>query len=250
MESIFYGIITVIIALVGAVIPFFMKITHHKLCALISFSAGVLLAIAVVIIVPEAHVEGSFLTTIIALGVGYLIFYLVSKYVFHVCPACAASHFDLNATKKFSEIARAMIVAFSLHSFFDGIALASGGMHSEHLHFDVMSILIALSIHKLPEGLALSSLMISTDTDKKVILRNVLLIESITIIGAVFGELVINKFIPFIYINWMMIVIAGSFIYLSLHAVLGELLQKHTKLVLTFYGLGLALIYIVHSIIE
>lgn len=250
LESILYSLITVVIALVGATIPFLFKINHHKLCALISFSAGVLMAIAVFIVVPEAIENVNIFISLILLAIGYLIFFLVSRYVFHVCPACAASHFDLNTTKKFSEIARAMIIAFSLHSFFDGIALSSGGVHSKHVHFDVMSILFALAIHKLPEGLALASLMLSTDNNKKVIFRNVFLIESITILGAIFGEIFINKFVPMIYINWVMIVIAGSFIYLSLHAILGELLQKHTKLVLAFYSAGLLLIYLVHSLIH
>ena len=90
--------------------------SHRSLCRLISLAAGALLGVTVFVIIPECR-EG--LTTVqvaAALISGYGVFFLVSRYVFHVCPACAASHFDEAATRHFSEIAVAMIVALGLHS--------------------------------------------------------------------------------------------------------------------------------------
>ena len=94
-------------------------------------------------------------------GASYWIraFLFISKHVHHVCPACAASHFDADATRHFSEIATALIVALAIHSTTDGLAL---GIQGEAPATDATkwSLFSALCIHKVPEGLALGSLLI------------------------------------------------------------------------------------------
>jgi hypothetical protein len=62
---------------------------------------------------------------LLAAASGYA-FAIISKYIFHVCPACAASHFDEAATHRFGEIALAMMIALAIHCTVDGLALAAG----------------------------------------------------------------------------------------------------------------------------
>jgi hypothetical protein len=46
--------------------------------------------------------------------------------MFIVCaPACAASHFEADATRHFSEIATALIVALAIHSTADDLAFGN-----------------------------------------------------------------------------------------------------------------------------
>jgi len=93
----------------------------------------------------------------LAAATGYALFFLISKYVHHVCPACAASHFDEDTTRHFSEIATALIVALAIHSTTDGLALGIG----REIHAATAakwSLFLALCIHKFPEGFALGSL--------------------------------------------------------------------------------------------
>src|SRR5207245_9127735 len=83
----------------------------------------------------------------------------IIKYVHHVCPACAASHFDEDATRHFSQIATALIVALAIHSTTDGVALGIG-REIRAATAAKWSLFLALCVHKFPEGFALGSLLI------------------------------------------------------------------------------------------
>src|SRR5258706_9836082 len=109
--------------------------SHERLCALISLAAGTLLGVTLFSILPEGFAAMSWWELGLALASGYVMFSLISKYVYHVCPACAASHFDEATTHRFSEIASALIVALGVHSTLDGVALAAGHEASQaHLN--------------------------------------------------------------------------------------------------------------------
>src|SRR5258706_15989415 len=79
--------------------------SHRRLCALISLGAGTLLGVTLFAILPESAAVLHWWGLLLALASGYAAFFLITKYVYHVCPACAASHFDEAATHRFSEIA-------------------------------------------------------------------------------------------------------------------------------------------------
>src|SRR4029078_1254875 len=136
-----------------------LRLEHKPLCALISFAAGTLLGVTIFAILPESFGACPWWAALLALITGYALFFFISKHVHHVCPACAASHFDADATRHFSEIATALIVALAIHSTTDGLAL---GIQSETPVSGATkwSLFFALCIHKVPEGLALGSLLI------------------------------------------------------------------------------------------
>ena len=82
------------VALTGALLSALLARTHKQLCALISLGAGTLLGVTVFAIGPECWHDAAAWQVAVGLASGYALFALISKYVFHVCPACAASHFD------------------------------------------------------------------------------------------------------------------------------------------------------------
>ena len=102
------------LALVGGATGALLRLAHKPLCALISFAAGTLLGVTLFAIVPESLGNSSWWAMLLAAATGYALFFFISKYVHHVCPACAASHFDEDATRHFSQIATALIVALAL----------------------------------------------------------------------------------------------------------------------------------------
>src|SRR4030095_1026004 len=105
-----------VFALSGGFVSTSLHLAHKPLCALISFAAGTLLGVTLFAILPESLGACPWWAVILALGTGYALFFFSSKHVHHVCPACAASHFDADATRHFAEIATALIVALSIHS--------------------------------------------------------------------------------------------------------------------------------------
>ncbi len=240
--------VAVLSALIGAGVIFLFKMNHHRLCSLISISAGALFAAATLIIIPEAFKGFDIGLIEIAISVisGYVVFSLISKYYFHVCPACSASHFDEQTTKKFSEIVLLMITALSLHSLFDGLAL-SIGISDDHFGGD--SIFFAIAVHKLPEGLALASLMTGANYAKSKIILYVFLVQLITVLGAILGSYLISVDISISWISYIMLHIAGGFIYLAYHALAGEMIRNHKKLVIISFSSGFLFILFLHFVI-
>src|SRR5205823_8967748 len=160
------------------------------------------------------------------------------------CHACAASHFDADATRHFSEIATALIVALAIHSTTDGLALAIQG-ETPAAGATKWSLFSARCIHKVPEGLALGSLLVGAGLQRAAALGWVAAVEATTLLGGLIGFIFLGK-ISSLWLDLIMAYIGGGFLYLAVHAVLGEMLRHGKKLVLTSFSVGVALITILN----
>jgi len=231
-------------AIGGGTISASLRLTHKPLCALISFAAGTLCGVTVFAILPESLAIDSWWAVALAGASGYALFFFVSKYVHHVCPACAASHFDAEATKHFREIASTLIIALAIHSTTDGLALGIG-QEAQVTAADRWSLFSALCVHKIPEGLALGSLLIGAGFQAKHALIWVAAVEATTPIGAVISFFFLAQSSPF-WLGLIMAHVGGGFLYLAVHAVLGEMLKHGKRLVLNSFALGVALIALIN----
>jgi zinc transporter ZupT len=233
-----------VFALAGGWISTSLHLGHKPLCALISFAAGTLLGVTLFAILPESLAGVTWWAVALAAATGYGLFFVISKYVHHICPACAASHFDADATRHFSEIATALVVALAIHSTTDGLALgiqreASAGEAT------TWSLFSALCIHKVPEGLALGSLLIGAGLHRSAALGWVAAVEATTLLGGVIGIFFLANISTF-WLGLIMAHVGGGFFYLAGHAVLGEMLKHGKKLVLISFSLGVALIAVIN----
>lgn len=233
-----------IFAVAGGLISASLRLEHKQLCALISFAAGTLLGVTIFAILPESFGACPWWTVLLALVTGYALFFFISKHVHHVCPACAASHFDADATRHFSEIATALIVALAIHSMTDGLALGIQG-EAPATAAAKWSLFSALCIHKVPEGLALGSLLIGAGFSRASALGWVAAVEATTLVGGVIGYFFLAE-ISTLWLGLIMAYVGGGFVYLAVHAVLGEMLKHGKKLVLTSFALGVALIAVLN----
>ena len=233
-----------IFAVAGGSISASLSLEHKALCALISFAAGTLLGVTLFAILPEGFSTCPWWAVLLALITGYALFYLVSKRVHHVCPACAASHFDADATRHFSEIATGLIVALAIHSMTDGLALGIQG-EAPATNAAKWSLFSALCIHKVPEGLALGSLLIGAGLHRTSVVGWVAAVESTTLLGGVIGYFFLTN-VSILWLGLIMAHVGGGFIYLATHAVVGEMLKHGKKLVLTSFALGVALIAVLN----
>jgi zinc transporter ZupT len=233
-----------VFALVGGSISTSLRLEHKPLCALISLAAGTLLGVTLFAIAPESLETTNWWAATLAAATGYVLFFFISKYVHHVCPACAASHFDADATRHFSEIATALMVALAIHSTTDGLAL---GIQGETPAMDATkwSLFSALCIHKVPEGLALGSLLIGAGFQRGRALAWVAAIEATTLLGGVIGFFFLAQVSTF-WLGLIMAHVGGGFLYLAVHAVLGEMLRHGKTLVLTSFLVGVALIAVLN----
>src|ERR1044071_7341917 len=229
-----------VFALAGGWISTSLRLEHRALCALISTAAGTLFGVTLFAILPESLRYSGLWPVVLAAATGYALFFFVSKHVHHVCPACAASHFDADATRHFSEIATAMIVALAIHSTTDGLAL---GIQRQAPTMDATkwSLFSALCIHKVPEGLALGSLLIGAGLHRSAAFGWIAAVEATTLLGGVIGYFFLTSISTFL-LGFIMAEDGGGFVYLAAHAVLGEMLKHGKKIVLTSFSVGVALI--------
>jgi zinc transporter ZupT len=235
-------------AVVGGTVSALLRLAHKPLCALISFAAGTLLGVTLFAILPESLENSSWWALALAAATGYALFFLISKYVHHVCPACAASHFDEDATRHFSQIATALIVALAIHSTTDGMALGIG----REIHAATAakwSLFLALCIHKFPEGFALGSLLIGAGFPRLTTAGWVAAVEATTLLGGVIGFFFLANASTF-WLGLIMAHVGGGFFYLAAHAVLGEMMKHGKKLVLTSFSAGVALIGILNLVLR
>jgi zinc transporter ZupT len=233
-----------VFALAGGWISTSLHLGHKPLCALISFAAGTLLGVTLFAILPESLAGVTWWAVALAAATGYGLFFVISKYVHHICPACAASHFDADATRHFSEIATALVVALAIHSTTDGLAL---GIQQEASAGEATtwSLFSALCIHKVPEGLALGSLLIGAGLHRSAALGWVAAVEATTLLGGVIGIFFLANISTF-WLGLIMAHVGGGFFYLAAHAVLGEMLKHGKKLVLISFSVGVALIAVIN----
>jgi hypothetical protein len=267
-DSFGFVILAFALAVGGGALGATLGTSHKRLCALISLGAGTLLGVTVFAILPETMHELNWWELLLALGSGYAVFAVISKYIFHVCPACAASHFDEATTHRFSEIASAMMLALAIHCTVDGLAMAAGNASQDQpvpavatgatattptsapvakpitantaaseSRITYFSIILAVCVHKVPEGLALGALLLGAGLTRKAILVRVIAVESTTLLGGAIGMI----FLPSVSQFWLAAALAnagGGFIFLATHAVIGEILKHHKALVLTSFAAG------------
>jgi zinc transporter ZupT len=233
-----------IFALAGGSVSASLRLEHKPLCALISFAAGTLLGVTIFAILPESFGACPWWAVLLALITGYALFFFISKHVHHVCPACAASHFDADATRHFSEIATALIVALAIHSMTDGLALGIQG-ETPATGATRWSLFSALCIHKVPEGLALGSLLIGAGVQRAAVVAWVAAVEATTLLGGIISYFFLTN-ISILWLGLIMAHVGGGFFYLATHAVVGEMLKHGKKLVLTSFALGVALIAVLN----
>lgn len=125
--------------------------------AMLSLAAGFMISVALVDMVPEAIEVGGADAALIVL-VGYLLVHLTQHTI--------ARHFHFGEeTHEVSEIVSvSALVGLLLHTFVDGVAVATSTRVSPALGAMVFT---SVALHKIPEGLAISSLFLAAGASRR-----------------------------------------------------------------------------------
>jgi zinc and cadmium transporter len=118
---------------------------------LVAFGAGFMLSVAIVELLPAAFARSGTVAAAFVLG-GYL--------AVHLTQHTLTPHFHFGEeTHPVSSIAgTSALVGLLLHTFFDGVAIASAFLVRPELG---IMVFVAIFLHKLPEGVTISSLMVA-----------------------------------------------------------------------------------------
>ncbi|MFN0084454.1 MAG: ZIP family metal transporter [Blastocatellia bacterium] len=153
---------------------------------LIALGAGFMLAAVFLEVIPE--VAGQWDGDLTA-AMGWLLGgYLLLQFAEHT----VAPHFHFGEevheeTVRERGVATTAVIALSVHTFFDGVAIASGLLTSFRLGF---LLFIAILLHKIPEGFTVASLMLSSGRGPRAAWRATMLIAASTFAGIVLVSLV------------------------------------------------------------
>lgn len=154
--------------------------TPAALDTLLAFSSGFMIAVALVDMVPEAVRTGGAAAAWVILG-GYLAVHLTQHTL------VPHFHFGEETHRVSRATAVSALAGLLLHLFVDGVAIASGFAVGTAAG---MLIVIAIILHKLPEGSTISSLLLAAGFGRGRALAAAAGLGLATIAGAVATELV------------------------------------------------------------
>lgn len=172
----FYLPTVMFISLIGGFLPLLRELSQRALALLLSFSAGVLLGAVFFHMLPES---GKILAENIGwpILVGFLLIFVMERFVFvHACEEreCDIHHMGIPA-----------FLGISLHSLLDGLALGAGLMLPQLGPV----VLLAVLIHKMPDSISISSILLSAGWDRRKVARLSLLFSLTTPLGALLAYL-------------------------------------------------------------
>jgi len=124
-----------------------LKLIEH----FVAFGAGFMLSVAIVEILPEALAKSGPVAPALVLA-GYLAVHLTQHTV------TPHFHFGEETHSVTSIAGTSALVGLLLHTFFDGVAIASAFLVRTELG---VMVFVAIFLHKLPEGVMISSLMLA-----------------------------------------------------------------------------------------
>jgi zinc transporter ZupT len=140
-----------------------------------------------------------------------------------------------------------LIIALGLHSTLDGVAIAAGH-ETPHAGTDA-SVLLAVCVHKVPEGLALGALLLGAGLPAMRSVAWVAAVEATTLVGGVIGILWLRG-APLFWLDAVLAHAGGGFVFLATHAILGELVKHERKIVLLNFAAGIATIAMLNGIVR
>ncbi|MBU0979953.1 MAG: zinc transporter ZupT [Nanoarchaeota archaeon] len=233
---------------IGSALAFFTKKTNTKFLSLsLGFSAGVMIYVSFMEMMPTAILSLGSLGTVKASWIAVISFFLgilVAALIDKALPKFENPHEihrieelgDKKEAKKCKKLYRMGIfaaIAIAVHNFPEGIVTFASAI--TNLKLGVM-IAIAIALHNIPEGIAVSvSIYYATGNRKKAFFYSFLsgLAEPL---GALIGLLLVMTIFKGFMIGILFAAVAGIMIFISLDELLPAA-QKYGEHHLSIYGL-------------
>jgi len=133
------------------------KWSISALAKLVALSAGFMISVALLDLIPESIAQQGSHAALIILG-GYVLVHLTQHTL------TPHFHFGEEVHQVSHSVSTSALVGLLLHTFVDGVAIASGFEVSRSLG---LLVFVAILLHKLPEGLAISSLFLAAGASRK-----------------------------------------------------------------------------------
>lgn len=218
-QILLFSVLSGVLSLIGG-IALLGKASWMKKFSLhfISFAAGVLLATALLDLMPEALEEsGDFSKLLAYMLIGIVAFFVLERIILKFIPS---HHEDIGHHHHPTPIL--MQIGDILHNFIDGVALTISFLVNPSLG---MTTALAIAAHELPQEISDFSVMLNHGYKKKTVLVVNLLASLSSVFGAVLAFALRDRIEPFL--PELLAMTAGIFIYISLVDLIPEVTGHH-----------------------
>lgn len=153
--------------------------SESGLDALLAFSAGFMVSVGLLDLLPHAIEEGGSRAAFVVL-LGYLLVHLTQHTL--------APHFHFGEEKHAvtQSVGWSALAGLLLHTFIDGVAIASGFAVSSALG---ILVFFAILLHKIPEGVAISSIFLAAGASRVRAVTAATALAIATLLGVMFTGL-------------------------------------------------------------
>jgi zinc and cadmium transporter len=208
----------------------------------LALGSGFMLGVVFLDIVPESANLVGIESAMLCLLAGY--------FLIHLFEHTLVPHFHFGEEIHTHELApesglaphhAGMSALFGLiiHTFFDGVAIASGFLVSVSLGG---VIFLAIFLHKLPEGFAISSLMLATGQSKRTSLWAAVILGAATIIGVFLMGAMRNE------VQYALPVSGGVTLYVAASDLIPEVNRERGVRMAILVFFGLAMVFLVNRL--
>lgn len=238
------GIVTLV---AGLLVLIGKRISPRRLHLFLGLTAGLLMALAITDLIPEAIEQG---------GEGVAIAIALSLLVLYIIKSLAGEHSHGEEGHEHHEgephghgelathsmqFAIVAFVALLIHRLVDGLALPGAFAAGDAIGFAASS---AILIHQFPDGLAAASVFLATGWPRKRVIAAVAILAMATPVGSLVG-LAIASFESFL--PYLLGIAAATFLFIALAELLPELRARQYRGVVVG---GVILGYVAAAIIE
>jgi ZIP family zinc transporter len=184
---------------------------------IIALGAGIRIGAAFFDLIPEAVdlVGGDLDQVMVATAIGFLAFYVIEKLTTVHVGHEAAAELD-HGQEAHRHVGVIGATGMSIHSFLDGVALATGLAVGGGLG---LVIAIVVVVHRLSDGISVVSLLAASHVPREIAMRWVAVVAIAPVIGVAIGLVII---VPDQVLGILLALFAGFFLYVGAAELLPE----------------------------
>jgi zinc and cadmium transporter len=209
-------IFATVVAIVSAAAGVWLLGHARHTRVLIPLSGGLLIGVAAFGLIPELVGDIGWLRGGLLVAFGYAMLKALDRFAFSVCPSCAHDHSHESCHEPLHGFAGPLLMAIAIHAFVDGwglVAVQTG----THTPGSGTIFAAALLLHKIPEGLALGTMMRASVDREVSALALCAAVELATVAGGATGYWLT----PAAWVSYPLAIAGGTFLFLGVHAVHG-----------------------------
>lgn len=228
MQSIYYSFFAGVSTVLGVLLLLlFGKPNKPVLAGLLGFAGGIMIAISLFDLIPEAVELGSVPIVVIGFLLGVAALFLIDRTAPHAhvfAPDALEVENPEHAPSTRNPILRTgylVLFGIALHNLPEGLAIGAGLESSPQLG---LTLAIAIALHNIPEGIAIAGPLRAGGVGRFKIVLLTMAAGLMTPVGAVIGQLVF--FLSDVFISGSLAFAAGCMMYIALD----ELVPNANKL--------------------